>query len=67
MFTGNVMMVTPVIPMVRIIAGTIPTIVNMTVSASPINANRTAIIAWMDAKIPAYTILSGIKMKLNPK
>ena len=45
MFTGNVMMVTPVIPMVRINAGTIPTIVNMTVSASPINAKITAIIA----------------------
>ena len=45
MFTGNVMIVTLVIPMVRIIAGTIPTIVNMTVSASPINAKRMAIIA----------------------
>ena len=45
MFTGNVMTVTPVIPMVRINAGTIPTIVNMTVSVSPINAKRTAIIA----------------------
>ena len=63
MFNGNVTMVTPVIPMVRIIAGTIPTIVNKTVSASPINAKITAIIAWMDATIPAYTILNGVKMK----
>ena len=43
MFIGNVTIVRPMIPMATIIAGQIPTIVNMTPSVSPINAKITAI------------------------
>ena len=43
MFIGNVTIVRPVIPKARIIAGQIPTIVNMTPSVSPINAKIAAI------------------------
>ena len=43
MFIGNVTIVRPVIPKARIIAGQIPTIVNKTPSASPIDAKITAI------------------------
>ena len=67
MFIGNVTVVMPVIPMVSMIAGQIPTITNMTPCVSPINTKITAIAAWIITQIPAYTILSGIKMKLNPK
>ena len=53
MFIGNVTTVMPVIPMARINAGQIPTMVKIIPSVSPINAKRTAITASMHRKIPA--------------